>query len=99
MRAAPSRDPVTAEAASEEAPRRGGRASRRDLALDLLRGWAIVMMIIGHIGPLSRLTMLTHFPVWLSASDPFFFISGTVIGMRGRALFERGARGAFYSSL
>jgi hypothetical protein len=89
---------VTAAVLEAAAPPEA-RTRHRDLALDVLRGWAISIMIIGHVGPMTRLTMLTHFPVWLSASDPFFFISGTVLGMRGRALLERGRRGEFYVSL
>lgn len=90
---------MSAARALEPQPAPRARSSSRDLALDVLRGGAIVMMIIGHVGPMTRLTMLTHFPVWLSASDPFFFISGVVLGMRGRALFERGQRRQLHVSL
>lgn len=57
-------------------------APARDDAIDVLRGWAIVLMILSHTGAATRLATLAHLPVWLSAADSFLLISGVVLGWR-----------------
>ncbi len=56
----------------------------RDRALDALRGWAIVLMILSHVGSHTPLCTLAHLPLWVSAADPFIVLSGIVLGMRAR---------------
>lgn len=54
---------------------------KRDLRLDLLRGFCICVMVIDHIGGLSPLRALTggnNF--FVSAAEGFVFISGLLLG-------------------
>src|SRR5438105_2505860 len=58
--------------------------AKRDLRLDLLRGFAAFAMIVDHVGPvesswLAFLTGANRFCV--SAAEAFVFISGFVMGM------------------
>src|SRR5574337_982851 len=55
---------------------------RRDLRLDLLRGFAVVVMIVDHLGGASWLYLVTggnNF--YVSGAEAFIFISGLVVGM------------------
>jgi hypothetical protein len=66
--------------AAEVAPKPPGKS--RDPALDVLRGWAIVLMIMSHVGSRTKIATLAHFPVWISAAEPFVILSGVVLGLR-----------------
>ncbi|HKU39381.1 MAG TPA: OpgC domain-containing protein [Polyangiales bacterium] len=63
-------------------------AARRDRDFDVLRGWAIVLMIFSHAGAKTALGALAHLPYWISAADPFFWLSGAMLGMRAAAGIE-----------
>ena len=58
------------------------KATRRDRALDVLRGLAIVVMTTSHVAPVSRLNMVMHVSVWMSAADAFVLVSGATLGLR-----------------
>jgi hypothetical protein len=59
------------------------RGDRRDLRLDLLRGFAVVAMVADHIGgERSWLYAITGGDVfWVSAAEVFVFISGLLMGI------------------
>ncbi len=69
---------------------------RRDLRLDLLRGFAVVVMIVDHWGGPSWLYLMTggnHF--FVSGAEAFVFISGLVVGMvYGGIALKQGLRAA-----
>src|ERR687884_1394995 len=57
-------------------------SGRRDLRLDLLRGFAVFAMVVDHFGGRSFLTFLTGGNEFLvSAAEGFVFLSGFVMGM------------------
>lgn len=63
---------------------------KRDLRLDLLRGFCICVMVIDHIGGLSPLRAITggnNF--FVSAAEGFVFISGLLLGEVYHKLMER----------
>jgi hypothetical protein len=67
------------------APARGARApvparpAGRDVALDLLRGLAIVILLVNHLRYGSGLEVVTH--TVLSAAEVLVAVSGVVVGM------------------
>ena len=57
-------------------------SGRRDLRLDLLRGYAVLAMIVDHFGGRSLITPLTGYNQFLvSAAEAFVFLSGFVMGL------------------
>lgn len=73
------------------------QGGRRDLRLDLLRGFAAFAMIVDHIGGGERswlyaLTGGNHF--FVSAAEAFVFISGLVMGTIYAGLIARDGAGA-----
>ncbi|MFN8516857.1 MAG: OpgC domain-containing protein [Thermomicrobiales bacterium] len=95
---------MTAQIASQPAPpfRLAGRlqalrawryeGGKRDLRLDLLRGFAVFAMVIDHIGgensPFYLLTGGNRF--FFSAAEAFVFLSGLLMGMINGGLIRRG---------
>lgn len=69
---------------------------KRDMRLDLLRGFAVFVMVVDHLGGPSWLYLLTGgngFAV--SAAEAFIFISGLVVGLvYGGIALEQGLRAA-----
>jgi hypothetical protein len=64
--------------------------SRRDLRVDLLRGFCIFAMVVDHFGGDSWLYALTGGNrFYVSAAEGFIFISGFVMGQAYRAKRER----------
>jgi hypothetical protein len=56
--------------------------TRRDLRLDLLRGFAVFAMVVDHVGGSSWITPITGENQFLvSAAEAFVFLSGFVLGM------------------
>ena len=81
------------------APQRG---SQRDLRLDLLRGYAVFVMVVNHIGGehswLYPITGGNQF--YISAAEAFVFISGLVMGIIYRRIAGRqGLRAVLFKSL
>lgn len=76
-------------------------AERRDLRLDLLRGFCVFAMIVDHIGGSSWLYALTGGNRWLvSAAEGFVFLSGLTMGFVYREKVRRlGLRGATRAAL
>ncbi|MGB8356083.1 MAG: OpgC domain-containing protein [Chthoniobacteraceae bacterium] len=64
----------------------------RDLRLDWLRGYAVMAMVIDHIGDKSWLYKFTGGDeFFLSAAEAFVFISGMIVGVvYGRVLQKQG---------
>src|SRR5438105_5100872 len=61
-------------------------ASRRDLRLDLLRGFCIFAMVVDHFGGDSWLYAITGGNrFYVSAAEGFIFISGFIMGQAYRA--------------
>lgn len=68
-------------------------SARRDLRLDLLRGYCIVVMTIDHVGlfPAWTIGLTGNARLWVSAAEGFFLIAGIVMGMVYQQwLIERG---------
>ncbi len=73
-----------------EVPPRAVPAADRDLALDLLRGVALVVLVVNHIHLDSGLEWATE--PFLSAAETLVAVSGVVVGMVfGRRWLTRGA--------
>src|SRR6266705_1074070 len=65
-------------------------ASRRDLRLDLLRGFCIFAMVVDHFGGQSWLYAVTGGNrFYVSAAEGFIFISGFVMGQAYRGKRDR----------
>ena len=66
-------------------PARGWRyasADKRDLRLDLLRGFAVFAMVVDHIGGASWLSVITGGNrFFVSAAEGFVFISGVIVAV------------------
>jgi S-formylglutathione hydrolase FrmB len=61
---------------------RYGEAGKRDLRLDLLRGFAVFAMVVDHIGGTSWLHLLSGGNrFFVSAAEVFVFISGLMVGL------------------
>lgn len=67
---------AAAAAASEAKPK-----SRRNAAIDVLRGACIVMMITSHTSTASWVNTVTHPLRFVSGAEGFVFLSGLVLGM------------------
>lgn len=67
--------------------------TRRDLRLDLLRGYCVAIMTIDHIGlfPAWTLALTGGGRLWVTAAEGFILIAGVVFGLVfGRFIQERG---------
>ncbi|MCA1648648.1 MAG: OpgC domain-containing protein, partial [Chloroflexi bacterium] len=75
--------------------------SRRDLRVDLLRGFCIFAMVVDHFGGDSWLYSITGGNrFYVSAAEGFIFISGFVMGQAYRAKRDRsGLTGAMGEAL
>lgn len=65
----------------------------RDLRLDFLRGYCVVVMIIDHVGlfPAWTIGLTGDIQLWVSAAEGFVLISGIVMGMvYPRLIVQRG---------
>src|SRR5260370_28044055 len=68
----------------------GDRANRRDLRVDLLRGFCIFAMVVDHFGGDSWLYAITGGNrFYVSAAEGFIFISGFIMGQAYRAKRDR----------
>lgn len=69
---------------------------KRDLRFDFLRGLAVTMMVVDHIGGDTLLTHLTGGNQFIvSAAEAFIFLSGVVLGMvYGERIVRAGPREA-----
>ncbi|MBI5029632.1 MAG: OpgC domain-containing protein [Chloroflexi bacterium] len=57
-------------------------ADKRDLRIDLLRGFAVFVMVVNHFGGASWLYYITgNNSFFVSGAEAFVFISGVVVGM------------------
>jgi len=65
-------------------------ADRRDLRLDLLRGFATLVMVVDHLGGSSWLYLITgNNSFFTSGAEAFVLISGWVVGQRYRDILNR----------
>src|SRR5204862_5881584 len=70
-------------------------AAGRDERLDLLRGVAVIAMVVDHVGGASFLYALSGGNrFYTSAAEGFIFISGLVMGLVYQRLIERDGLGA-----
>jgi hypothetical protein len=71
-------------------------ADKRDLRIDLLRGFAVWVMIVDHFGGTSWLYLITgNNSFFVSGAEAFVFISGLVVGMvYGGIALKQGLRAA-----
>lgn len=71
-------------------------AGKRDLRLDLLRGFAVFAMVVDHLGGASWFYLITGGNTFfVSAAEAFIFISGLVVGMvYGGIALKEGLRAA-----
>ena len=69
---------------------------KRDLRLDLLRGFAVLVMVVDHFGGSSWLYLITGGNgFFVSGAEAFIFISGLVVGMvYGGIALKAGLRAA-----
>ncbi len=74
---------------------------KRDLRLDLLRGFAVVVMVVDHFGGSSWLYLITGGNSFMvSGAEAFIFISGLVVGMvYGAIALKQGIRAAQIKAL
>src|SRR5512142_1735630 len=63
---------------------------KRDLRLDLLRGFAVLVMVVDHFGGSSWLYLITgNNNFFTSGAEAFVLISGMVVGMVYGAIARR----------
>ena len=76
-------------------------ADKRDLRLDLLRGFAVFAMVVDHFGGSSWLYFITGGNTFfVSAAEAFVFLSGLVVGMiYGGSALKEGLRVAQIKAL
>lgn len=55
--------------------------TKRNVTIDILRGYCIVMMITSHISPDSLVNQYIHFQQFISGAEGFVFLSGLVLGL------------------
>ncbi len=55
--------------------------TKRNVTIDILRGYCIVMMITSHISPNSLVNQCIHFQQFISGAEGFVFLSGLVLGL------------------
>jgi hypothetical protein len=74
---------------------------KRDLRLDLLRGFAVLVMVVDHFGGSSWLYLITGGNgFFVSGAEAFIFISGLVVGMvYGGIALKTGIRAAQIKAL
>src|SRR5512135_2728477 len=65
-------------------------AEKRDLRLDLLRGFAVLVMVVDHFGGASWLYLITgNNNFFTSGAEAFVLISGMVVGIVHGAIAKR----------
>ena len=76
-------------------------ADKRDLRIDLLRGFAVFVMVVNHFGGASWLYYITgNNSFFVSGAEAFVFISGLVVGMvYGGIALKQGLRAAQKKSI
>lgn len=74
---------------------------KRDLRLDVLRGFAVFAMVVNHLGGASWLYPLTGANrFWVSAAEAFVVLSGLIVGMvYGGIALKEGLRAAQVKAL
>ncbi len=75
------------------------RASQREVEIDVLRGWCMVMMIMMHIGVHTRLSTVVHLHQYVTAASGFVFLAGGMLGQVSRRRLERESPAAAYRQL
>lgn len=57
------------------------KSSRRNIPIDVLRGYCIVMMVASHTGTATTVNHTLHALRFVSGAEGFVFLSGLVLGM------------------
>lgn len=76
-------------------------AEKRDMRLDILRGFAVLVMVVDHFGGASWLYLITgNNSFFTSGAEAFVLISGMVVGIVYGAIAQReGLRAAIVKAL
>lgn len=75
------------------------RRPGRNMAIDALRGYCIVMMITGHVGTPTAVNQVIHFLRFVSGAEGFVFLAGLVVGMVYRRKAEKSGELTAYRQL
>jgi len=67
----------------------------RNVVLDVLRGYCVVMMITGHVGTETHINHSIHFLRFVSGAEGFVFLSGLVLGLVYRRRVANSVLGAY----
>lgn len=73
--------PVRSREQASPQPKPNASSAGRNVIIDVLRGYCIVMMISSHVGPDSYINGGVHFLRFVSGAEGFVFLSGLVLGM------------------
>ena len=68
-------------AATAVGPASGPKSHRRNTAIDVLRGYCIVMMVTSHVATASYVNGAVHGLRFVSGAEGFVFLSGLVLGL------------------
>lgn len=72
------------------APETRRTTGQRNVAIDVLRGFCIVMMVTSHVATASYTNLAVHFLRFVSGAEGFVFLSGLVLGMVYRRRMDAG---------
>lgn len=78
---APSRTPAPVPSPAGNPSSSEVRKSRRNVAIDVLRGYCILMMVTSHIATQSYVNNGVHLLRFVSGAEGFVFLAGLVLGM------------------
>ncbi|MCX6358207.1 MAG: OpgC domain-containing protein [Armatimonadetes bacterium] len=73
--------------------------NRRNMAIDVVRGYCIILMISSHVAADSWTNQVLHFLRFVSGAEGFVFLAGFVVGMVYRRKIETGSRLKAYAAL
>lgn len=73
--------------------------NRRNMAIDVVRGYCIILMVSSHVAAESWVNQILHFLRFVSGAEGFVFLAGFVVGMVYRRKIETGSRAKAYVAL
>src|SRR4051794_20885893 len=96
---ASSRISVAAGPTADHSPSPEARKSRRNVAIDVLRGYCILMMVTSHIATQSYVNNGVHILRFVSGAEGFVFLAGLVLGMVYRRKLDAAPARQAYSAI
>jgi hypothetical protein len=96
---APVRETAPVVAPQSAQPPARTASGRRNVAVDILRGYCIVMMIAGHTGTATYVNQGVHPLRFVSGAEGFVFLSGLVLGMVYRRKLDAAPAAPAYKSI